>query len=80
VEVQTILAKQARENRATLEKLVNDGLAKLNVQLKARGLKPIEARPATTATTEGAEVQPQRPQGITERAQRKTGAWAVATR
>jgi hypothetical protein len=41
-EVQTILAKQARDNRAMLDKLVGDALAKLNVQLRARGLKPIE--------------------------------------
>jgi hypothetical protein len=61
VEVQIILAKQTQENRATLEKLVNDGLAKLNVQLRARGLKPIEARPVTTASAT-AEGEPQRTQ------------------
>jgi len=41
-EVQTILARQVKENRAELDRLINQELPKLNAMLRSRGLRPIE--------------------------------------
>ena len=49
-EVQTELARQVKENRAELERLVNQDVARLNALLRGRGLKTIDVRaPAIAA-------------------------------
>ena len=44
-EVQAELARQVRENRAELERILSQDLARFNALLRGRGLKTIEARP-----------------------------------
>ena len=48
-DVQSELARQVREARAELDRLLGQDLARLNTMLRARGLKAIEVKPAGIA-------------------------------
>jgi hypothetical protein len=49
-DVQSELARQVREARAELDRLLSQDLARFNAMLRGRGLKPIEVRPTGVAT------------------------------
>ena len=48
-DVQSELARQVREARAELDRLLSQDLARFNTMLRGRGLKPIEVRPTGVA-------------------------------